>query len=64
MHESTETANIGDFLESIGLGKYKQSFEEQRVTLDMMIEMDTEDLKECLKEVMVTKYGTKEARNY
>ena len=58
-HESTETttANIGDVLESLGLGKKKQSFEEQGVNLDMMIEMDTKDLKECRKEVMVNKYS-------
>ena len=58
-HESTETttANIGDFLESLGLGKKKQSFEEQGVNLDMMIEMDADDLRDCRKEVMVKKYS-------
>ena len=40
------TANLEDFLASLGMVKHKESFEEQGVDLSMMIEMDEEDVKE------------------
>ena len=48
MQESIKkkTANLEDFLASLGLFKHKESFEEQEVDLNMMIEMDEEDVKE------------------
>ena len=54
---NNKTANLEDFLASLGLFKHKESFEEQEVDLNMMIEMDEEDVKECLKAVKVHRYG-------
>ena len=52
-----QTANLEDFLASLGLVKHKESFEEQEVDLNMMIELDEEDVKEWLKAVNVHRYG-------
>ena len=51
----SETNSMGEFLAELGLGQNDvgTKFAEEHITLDILLEMDTGELKETLKELRI-----------
>lgn len=49
-----ETETIESMLHRLGLGEYKEAFEEQELELDLLLELSENDLKDTLRQMNLT----------
>lgn len=54
---SQEKEELKDILRDLNLVNLLENFENEGVDLDLLISMDKDDLKDCLKEVGVKRFG-------
>ena len=55
--ETFRSHSIAQMLEKVGLSNLSIKFDEQGVDLDMLIGLNNDDMKECMKEVGINRFG-------
>ena len=55
--ETFRSHSIAQMLEKVGLSNLSIRFDEQGVDLDMLIGLNNDDMKECMKEVGINRFG-------